>query len=137
MSQSSNGLAGAVARPMPPEQRKPATVPPGSPCADGNAVLFLPSARNLAGPGSDARARAPASEPASHARSRKDCHSRRSLGTLMRCLVVGTPLRRLAPFTRVMLTPWLIVLLLILSRCGQGREDHRADATFTAERPLR
>ena len=47
------------------------------------------------------------------------------------------PLRRLAPFTRVMLTLWLIVLLLILSRCEQGREDHRADATFTAERPLR
>ena len=33
----------------------------------------------------------------------------------MRCLVVGAPLRRLAPFTGVMLTPWLIVLLLILS----------------------
>jgi hypothetical protein len=30
-----------------------------------------------------------------------------------------------------MVTPWQVVLLLILSRCEQGREDHRADATLT------
>jgi hypothetical protein len=29
------------------------------------------------------------------------------------------------------------VALLILSRGEQGREDHRADAALTAERPLR
>jgi hypothetical protein len=78
----------------------------------------------------------PGRQRASHARSRKDCHSRRSLGTLMRCRVAGTPLRRLAAYPRHV-DPRLIVLLLILSRCEQGREDHRADATFTAERPLR
>jgi hypothetical protein len=31
MSQSSSGLADTIAHPVPPEQRKPATVPPGSP----------------------------------------------------------------------------------------------------------
>ncbi len=72
----------------------------------------------------------PGRRRASHARSRKDCHSRRSLGTLVR-LCAGW---RLYPRH---VDPWLIVLLLILSRCEQGREDHRADATFTAERPLR
>jgi hypothetical protein len=53
----------------------------------------------------------------------------------MRCLVVGAPLRApVGAFCPRHVDPWLIVLLLILSRCEQGREDHRADATFTAER---
>jgi hypothetical protein len=30
-----------------------------------------------------------------------------------------------------------LVSLLILARCEQGSEDHRADAALTAERPLR
>lgn len=32
---------------------------------------------------------------------------------------------------------WFLVSLLILSGCGQDRKDRRADAAFTAERPLR
>jgi hypothetical protein len=39
MSQSSNGLAGAVAGPVPPDQRKPATVPPGRRQAGGYCDL--------------------------------------------------------------------------------------------------
>src|SRR6266849_6088977 len=117
MSQFGNGLAGAVARLVPPDQGNRQPCRPAAP--ELTATPFRSCRQQGTWPAREAM-HVPGRRRASHARSRKDCHSRRSLGTLMRCLVVGTPLRRLAPFTRVILTPWLVVLLLILSRCEQG-----------------
>src|SRR6266849_10290221 len=132
MSQFGNGLAGAVARLVPPDQGNRQPCRPAAP--ELTATPFCSCRQQGTGPAREAM-HVPGRRRASHARSRKDCHSRRSLGVpdaLPGGWCASAPV---VAFTCVMLTPWLIVLLLILSRCEQGREDHRADATFTAERP--